>query len=618
MFLSNIKLWNFRKFGSDEEFNLEKPSLDLPLKNGLNVLIGENDSGKTAIIDAIKLVLGTHSLEWTRLTEEDFYKNARRLRIELTFEDMAPNEGKNFPEWTGWTDEGEACQTFLKLNYDVKRNSERILPSEVRAGADSEGHQLTAEAREYLRATYLKPLRDAMTELVPKRNSRLSQIFQGHEAFRGKEKTHYLMSLFDRFNTAVEKYFEGKNADDARLTTDTKGKELKDEVDRYIQSFYGRDKKSKIDVAEGSLKSILEKLELSIQDDVNPGLGTLNRLFMASELVHLNKKNWHGLRLGLIEELEAHLHPQAQMQVIEGLQKEAGLQILLTTHSPNLASKVKLDELIICNSCQAFPMGKDKTGTEFTALDASDHKFLERFLDVTKSNLFFAKAVIIVEGWSEEILLPALAKKMKKSGLISKDLTEVGVSIVNVGGTSFLRYSKIFVRKEGTEMDVPVAIITDVDVPVFDKVPRVGDDGKVVKDGNGKTIYNYQARTPNEVSNESAAVIKKKKENFNAQKVKVFVAPSWTLEYCLFKSKALSSSFQDALMSVHPQIDACNVEQELAEKLINRSLNKTEIAQQLAQTMEDDLNKTPPKISFDDTDQPIKYLLDAIKHACRN
>src|SRR5258708_32360150 len=115
MFLSNIKLWNFRKFGSDGEFDIEKPNLSLPLKNGLNVLIGENDSGKTAIIDAIKLVLGTHSFEWTRLTEEDFYKNARRLRIELTFEDMLPNEAKNFPEWTGWTGEGEACQTFLKV-----------------------------------------------------------------------------------------------------------------------------------------------------------------------------------------------------------------------------------------------------------------------------------------------------------------------------------------------------------------------------------------------------------------------------------------------------------------------------------------------------------------------
>ncbi len=120
------------------------------------------------------------------------------------------------------------------------------------------------------------------------------------------------MGHFDEFNKAIEKYFEGKNADDTPLTDDTKGKDLKDEVDRYIKSFSGSDKISDIAATEGSLRSILEKLELSIEDELNPGLGTLNRLFMAPELVHLNKKNWHGLRLGLIEELEAHLHPQAQ------------------------------------------------------------------------------------------------------------------------------------------------------------------------------------------------------------------------------------------------------------------------------------------------------------------
>jgi len=69
------------------------------------------------------------------------------------------------------------------------------------------------------------------------------------------------------------------------LTEDSKGKDLKDEVDRYVKSFSGNDRSSDISVAEGSLKSILEKLELSIAGEINPGLGTLNRLFMASELV---------------------------------------------------------------------------------------------------------------------------------------------------------------------------------------------------------------------------------------------------------------------------------------------------------------------------------------------
>ena len=75
----------------------------------------------------------------------------------------------------------------------------------------------------------------------------------------------------------------------------------------------------------------------------------------------------------------------------------------MTTHSPNLASKVKLDNLIICRGDKAFPMGSD-----FTELEKGDYLFLERFLDVTKANLFFAQGVILVEGDAEIYRQPRL------------------------------------------------------------------------------------------------------------------------------------------------------------------------------------------------------------------
>ncbi len=89
MYLSNIKLWNFRKFGSSDESDYQtNPHLDLNLPKGLNVIIGENDSGKTAIIDAVKLVLKTHSYDYIRVDDKDFYKESNRFRIELKFEDL--------------------------------------------------------------------------------------------------------------------------------------------------------------------------------------------------------------------------------------------------------------------------------------------------------------------------------------------------------------------------------------------------------------------------------------------------------------------------------------------------------------------------------------------------
>ena len=93
MYLSNIKLWNFRKFGStSSNIDLSSPNLDLNFTNGLNVLIGENDSGKTSIIDAIKLVLKCHSYEWVRVCDEDFFGDSLRFRIELKFDDFSEKE----------------------------------------------------------------------------------------------------------------------------------------------------------------------------------------------------------------------------------------------------------------------------------------------------------------------------------------------------------------------------------------------------------------------------------------------------------------------------------------------------------------------------------------------
>jgi putative ATP-dependent endonuclease of OLD family len=329
MHLTNLKLWNFRKFGSDSEVDPHKrPNLDLNFNKGLNVLVGENDSGKTAIIDAIKMVLKTHSFEWIQITEDDFYKNTQRFRIELTFNDLEDEAAKHFTEWLGWTGTGKDAQPYLRLIYDVHRKGEKIFPSDVMAGADVEGSPLNAEARDYLKVTYLKPLRDANTELISKRNSRLSQIFLGHEAFKGKEKDHYLLNHFTEFNKLVEKYFEGKDNNDKPLANDLqKGKDLKEKIDEYIQAFYDTTKRTDITAAKGSLKNILEKLELALHDEINPGLGSLNRLFIASELLHLNKINWDGIRLGLIEELEAHLHPQAQMRIIEVLQNNPNFKL---------------------------------------------------------------------------------------------------------------------------------------------------------------------------------------------------------------------------------------------------------------------------------------------------
>ena len=575
MYISNLKLWNFRKFGSEEEFDLQVPNLDLDLKEGMNVLIGENDSGKTAIIDAIKLILKTHSVDWIRLEENDFYKDSERLRIECRFEKLSIEEAKNFTEWLGIDDTGAEIKAYLRVILDATKSKGEVLSFDVRAGVDDSGYPLTLEAKEYLKAVYLKPLRNAQGELIPRKNSRLSQILYGHEAFKGKSDSHYLVDIFKDLNENIELYFQAQKKDGGSivsLTTDIKGKDLKDEIDRHLNSFC--DLTSILRASGGDLKSILEALLLSLED-TKSGLGTYNRLFIAAELLHLNKRDWDGVRLGLIEELEAHLHPQAQLRVVEYLNGQENVQLILTTHSPNIGSKVKLDNLIICHNDKVFPMSKG-----CTKLEDSDYEFLEKFLDVTKSNLFFARGLIFVEGWSEMILIPILAQK------VGINLTEKGISIINVSGTSFLRYAKIFQRSRDPQMNIPVSVITDLDVkPNEENYPVEGETKK-----------------------EKAT--REKKAQYNGGSVETFVSEQWTFEYCLYKSPFLGGIFEGDVREIHSGTDFTDFEGVLSRKLADRSLSKTEIAYRMAKRLLDD-----PNLTLNQTDPSIGYILRAIQYA---
>ena len=592
MYISELKLWNFRKYGSNNPFDLDNPNLVVPFNKGLNVLIGENDSGKTAIIDAIKLVLKTHAYEWIKVEEADFYRGSDKLRIEIEFKDIKSNEAKNFIEWLGWEGIGKDATPILRLIYQVEIKQDKIQVTDVKAGMDDIGYPLNAEAREYLKTTYLKALRDADNDLTAKKNSRLSQILKEHEFFKRKSKDeiHPFETDFKKLNEKIEGWFKTDGND-----------KLKKIIDDFLVSFTDLDKTSNISLGESDIKSILEKVSLGVLNQQNLGLGTMNRLYMAAELLHLKKENWDGLKLCMIEELEAHLHPQAQMKIIEALQKETEVQFILSTHSPNLASKVKLHNLILCNSNKAFPLGEEPNKVneklkvdKYTKLLKEDYIFLERFLDVTKANLFFSKGIILVEGWSEEILLPILAKRL------GYDLTEKEISIINVGSTAYLRFAKIFLRQKEEEiLNVPVAIITDLD-----NRPEKKDDSFC------------------EVKKEKKeATLKKLEEDFKDTNVLMCYTSNWTLEWCLYKSDTLSKLFKESVTKVHCLTDEFKDGKFEETKFISKlrkdkghsSIDKVAVASILSKKIEEDILITKEDI---EKDEHLKYLVDAIKHAC--
>lgn len=500
MIISELRLKNFRKFKCTNEI----PGLTVTFHKGLNALIGENDSGKTAIIDAIKLVLLTQSNEYIRPTDDDFYIgtdgiSVTEFRIDCILSDFTTNEAKNFIEYLTFEKKEKGILYTLQLHYRAWKEGNRIY-SELRAGEIEDGIVMDGKARELLRAVYLKPLRDAEREMRAGRSSRISQILLSHPVFQNKDQ-HSLIGIFDRANSEIEKYF----------MEDEEGKVILQAIRHNLRAFndQGTAYDASIQTSEIHLKAIMESLSLN-SSEVHPGLGELNLLFIAAELILLKEESDGGIKLALIEELEAHLHPQAQLRLINYLQNEyseSDAQIIISTHSPILASKINLKNLILLKNETGYDLCEGQT-----QLQKGDYLFLQRFLDATKSNLFFAKGIIMVEGDAENILLPVLAE------ILGYPIEKYGVSIVNVGSTAFLRYSRIFLRKDGSNIGVPVSIVTDCDIKPYNIVEQ--------EDGTKAKVFC-------EKDEESEQAVTKKRKKYESGDIRAFVSPRWTLEYCL-------------------------------------------------------------------------------------
>ncbi|CAK6471626.1 hypothetical protein BFRIG_01355 [Peribacillus frigoritolerans] len=518
MYLNKLNISNFRKYGikTSDVAGTVIPGLSLNLNPKLNLIIGENDGGKTAIIDAVKLVLSTQSNDFIKPEVEDFYLEpgkeekfrSNEFKIECTFKGLSDAEAKNFLEWLSFEEIDGETTFYLKLTCIAKREGKNIY-YDIKAGTHEEGTQMDGKARELLRTTYLKPLRDSERELSSRRNSRLSQILYNHGTF-SDEDNHQLIKIIQEANKSISNYFRGMDGNGDGIA-DVEGKKLLEELNSYLNNFSreGNLLKTNFNIADTKLKSILEKLSLQLLNN-KAGLGSQNLLFIATELLLLKRENISGLKLALIEEIEAHLHPQSQTLLIEYLESvcnESSIQMILITHSPNLASKVNVENLIMCKSTGVFNMG-----ATYTKLRKGDYLFLQRFLDVTKTNLFFANGIIMVEGDAENILIPTLSQ------ILGISLSKYGISVINVGSTAFLRYSNIFLRKnEAENMGIPVACVTDLDVK-----PSIS--GSTYKVGEKDNVTYEEAKSHHK---------KRKEELYTKQEVKCFVSDAWTLEYCI-------------------------------------------------------------------------------------
>lgn len=489
MHISQLRIEGYKGF--KDPFNIE-------FSKGVNIIVGENGSGKTAVIDAIRLLLMEDEFGRTPIFNSDFNKPfgqheaSRSFRLQLICSGMSNAEMSVFLPWTDLSGTAK-----LTIEVDNKQNS-RGRFKKTQWGGDAKSSFFEFELFDTINCIYLPPLRDAESKLREGKASRLARLLKN-------------LNKSDRENLSIQgvtleekvKLFNAELANDSEGVIARANAIIRERLKESLGHTFGQS--TLIQFSETNFDNIVERLRLfffpGLIDHENEfyrgleenSLGYNNLLYIAtvlSELTSINEETY--LKVLLIEEPEAHLHPQLQVKLLnyfKDISEKNNIQVIMTTHSPILSASSRINSLIHLSCTNDKPIATPLSQCGLQPLSLS---FIERWLDITKSTLFFAKGVILVEGIAEAMLIPILAQRIlaeqRRATVetnIPSSLEEAGISVINMNGIYFKHFMQFFANlpgAAGNALNIPIRCsgITDYDPPRA-KIELPDNDGNIKK-----------------------------------------------------------------------------------------------------------------------------------------
>ena len=466
MIIEKLAIVNYRNFRSFE----------IELKR-FNLIIGENNIGKTNLLNALGLIfspditfyqkrnLEVDDINYKTVQDfkidvekaanlEDLKNKFPEVKIEVILSGFNPDQEAIVGDWfTGeWNmdiSKNRAKITYLfSVNYTKKIEEWFIKTKKTNSidlpinhyrysifGGDDRTKRIDYYWLSFLKMEFLDALRDARTQLMA----------NGKNTLLNKVLTVKTENKIDDIKKKLLELKELINEEGSVFST------IKKDIEKFLQRVSIEDSESEINFNFIGVESsdILKKISLiyganSINIERN-GLGRNNLLYISlllSQLMQQVEKEDKKVffRLIGIEEPEAHLHPHLQVHLSRNIDTESSdeRQIIITSHSTHITSQLSLDDTIVMYHDEIEDTIKPYY-LLFKKIPSESKNYLSRYLDATKSTLFFARKVILVEGISEQLLIPELFKL--KTNEVS--IEQKGITLINVNGVAFSHFLEI-------------------------------------------------------------------------------------------------------------------------------------------------------------------------------